>query len=324
MQFGPAFALAPLLGIAASGQQTSPTSQIIPRPAELSPAVMGAPFSAERHHVRSRTLGDGTRITDTWPVQKMYRNSQGQTRTERPLLPLANAPEFPRVVQLDDPAAGVEYILEPQRKLAHRFTLISVAPTPPDSDAAESLGIWVIQGFHAEGVRRTIAIPGGAIPAGIAVTETWTAPDLRTVVLRKSIDPPFGESIEELTRIRTGEQDANLFRVPPDYNVVDEPSDFSVPFTIRSHASLPTILSQVPAVYTEEAKRSGIQGIVRLTLFVDENGKAQAIHVERSLDPGLDQEAIKAVRGWRFQPGEQDGHAVRVPVHVEIAFSLNN
>jgi TonB family protein len=63
---------------------------------------------------------------------------------------------------------------------------------------------------------------------------------------------------------------------------------------------------------------------VRLTLFVDETGKAQGIRVERSLDPGLDQEAIKAVRGWRFKPGEQDGHAVRVPVHVEIGFSLNN
>lgn len=319
MQSGPAFALAWALGMAASGQPAPSASQVIPRPAALSPAVVREPFSAESHRVRTRTLGDGTVITETWPVRKLYRNAQGLTRTERPLLTFANAPEFPRIVELDDPGARIEYILEPTRKLAHRFARIPVSSAPPESAAAEPLGDWVIQGLHAQGVRVTTAIPMGVI-----VKEIWTAPELQIVVRQKLIDPRFGESIDELTRIRTGEQDANLFRVPPDYNIVDESGDFGVPFTGRSHASLPTVLSQVPAVYTEEAKRSGIQGIVRLTLFVDENGKAQGIRVEHSLDPGLDQEAIKAVRGWRFRPGEQDGHAVRVPVHVEIAFSLSN
>jgi TonB family protein len=77
-------------------------------------------------------------------------------------------------------------------------------------------------------------------------------------------------------------------------------------------------------VYTKEARESGIQGTVHLTCFVDETGKAQGIRVEHSLEPGLDQEAIKAVRRWRFHPGEQDGRAVRVPVRVEVTFSLNN
>jgi TonB family protein len=305
--------------MAASAQRTPPANQIIPKPEVLSPAVKGEPFSAERHKVRNRTLRDGTLITETWPVGKLYRNSQGSMRIERSLLTFANAPEFPRVVELDDPGAGTEYILEPQRKLAHRFTLIPVSSAAPDSEAAESLGAWLIQGFSAQGLRRTTTIPPGVI-----VTETWTAPELGIVVRQKIVDPRFGESIDELTRIRTGEQDANLFRVPADYNVVDESGDLTIPFTVRSHASLPTVLSQVPAVYTDEAKRSGIQGIVRLALFVDENGKAQGIRVEHSLDPGLDQEAIKAVRGWRFEPGQRDGHAVRVPVHVEITFTLDN
>lgn len=319
MQSGSAFALGWILGIAASGQQAPSASQTIPKPPALAPAVAGAPFSAERHRVRNRTLRDNTLVTEIWPVRKTYRDAQGRTRIERPLLTFANAPEFPRVVELDDPGAGTEYILEPQRKLAHRFTLIPVASEPAASGAAESLGTWVIQGFRAEGLRVTTAIPAGAI-----VTETWIAPDLQIVVRQKLIDPRFGESIEELTGIRAGEQDPSLFRVPSDYSVVDESGDFGIPFTARSHVSLPTVLTQVPAVYTEEAKRAGIQGIVRLTLFVDETGKAQGIRVEHSLDPGLDREAIKAVRGWRFQPGEQDGHAVRVPVHVEIAFSLSN
>jgi TonB family protein len=303
----------------ASGQPTPSASQIIPKPPALSPAVTGAPFSAERHQVRNRTLGDGTGITETWPVRKLYRNSQGLTRTERPLLTFANAPEFPRIVQIDDPGAGIEYILEPKRKLAHRFALIPVSSAPPESSAAETLGAWVIQGFHAEGSREITTIP-----AGVIVKETWTAPELRMVVLQKLIDPRLGESVDQLTRIRPGEQDANLFQVPPDYNVVDEPGDFAIPVAVQAPASLPTVLSEVPAVYTEEAKRSRIQGVVRLALFVDENGKAQGIRVEHALDSGLDQEAIKAVRGWRFRPGERDGRPVRVMVHVEITFSLDN
>ena len=40
--------------------------------------------------------------------------------TDRPLLSIPDAPETPRIVQIDDPAAGVEYILEPLHKIAHR------------------------------------------------------------------------------------------------------------------------------------------------------------------------------------------------------------
>ena len=313
MQAGTAFALASLLGAAASGQQPPPENQTIPRPATLPASFPGAPFSAERHRVRTHKLEDGTRITETWPVERIARDAQGRIRTDRALLTFANAPEFPRVVELDDPSAGTRVILEPQRKLAHRFTKIAVAPQV--SAEGESLGAWVIQGLRAEGQRRS---------ADSVVTETWTAPDLQFVVRQKSIDPELGESVSELVRIRTGEPEASLFQIPPDYNIVDEPGDFAIPYVRHSHPSLPTVLSRVPAVYTEEARKSGIQGTVHLTLFVDEMGKATGIRVEHSLEPGLDQEAIKAVRRWRFHPGEQDGRAVRVPVRVEVSFSLNN
>jgi len=310
-----AFALASLLGMAASAQQSLSTAQTIPKPPALRPAVTGAPFSADRHQVRNRTLDDGTRITETWPVHKIYRDAQGRLRTERPLLTFADAPEFPRIVQIDDPAAGIQYVLDPQRKLAHRFASISVLPAPSDSTEGENLGAWMIQGLRAEGLRRTISA---------TTIESWTAPDLHLLLRQKTIDPRFGQSVNELTRVRTGDQEPALFTVPPNYNVVDEPGDFAIAYTVRSQASLPVVITKVPAVYTEEARRSGIQGTVQLTLFVDETGHAQGIHVEHSLQPGLDQEAIKAVRRWRFRPGEQDGHAIRVPVRVEVTFSLNN
>lgn len=374
MRAGFDFALACLLGGAAVAQHTAQpasSSQTIAKPAALPPLVAGAPYSGEEHRVRTRMLADGTRITENWPVRRLYRDAQGRTRVDRPLLTSPDAPEMPRIVEIGDPTAGVEYILEPLHKVAHRFSLPAIAPfsgapetqgdaaptnaaqgepaptivappaiafpAPAGSKAeVEDLGAWVIQGLRAEGVRRTVRIPAGAIPTGaiavgedsdrslVLVEETWTAPELQIVVRQKLYDPRWGESTTELLKIRAGEQAAALFQVPPDYRVTDERGDFDIPFVTHGHATAPQVIAKAQAKYTDEARRSGVQGVVLLSAVVDESGKAQDIRVEHSVDPGLDQEAIKALRRWRFQPGVQEGHPVRFPVHVEITFRLND
>jgi TonB family protein len=295
-------------------------------------------------------LADGTRITENWPVRRLYRDAQGRTRVDRPLLTSPDAPETPRIVEIGDPAAGVEYILEPLHKIAHRFSVSAAAPSaaivappsiafpaPAGSKAEiEDLGAWVIQGLRAEGVRRTVRVPASPLPQGavavgedgdrslVLVEETWTAPELHIVVRQKLYDPRWGESTTELLKLRAGEQTLALFQVPPDYHVTDERGDFDIPFVTHGHATAPQVIAKAQAKYTDEARRSGIQGVVLLSAVVDEGGKAQDIRVEHSVDPGLDQEAIKALHHWRFQPGVQDGHPVRVPVHVEITFRLND
>jgi TonB family protein len=354
VQAGIVFAFASLLGEAAVAQEVpsnkSSTSQTIPKPEALPPMVAGAPYFGEEHRVRTRMLADGTRITENWPVRKKFRDAQGRTRIDRPLITSPDAPEMPRIVEINDPAAGVQYILEPSHKIAHRFRLAPVStqqtviaqpaiafPIPAGSKTeVEDLGAWVIEGLRAEGVRRSIRIPTGKIAAGaialgddsdrslVIVEETWTAPDLQIVVREKLYDPRWGESTTELIKIRAGEQAAGLFQVPPDYRVVEESGDFAIPFVTRGHASPPEVLTKAQANYTDAARRSGIQGVVILAVVIDESGKAQDIHVEQSVEPGLDQEAIKALRRWRFKPGEQDGRPVKVPVKVEITFRLND
>jgi protein TonB len=46
--------------------------------------------------------------------------------------------------------------------------------------------------------------------------------------------------------------------------------------------------------------------------------------VARSLDStlGLDREAVKALKQWRFRPGTKDGKPVAVRVQIEITFTL--
>jgi TonB family protein len=47
------------------------------------------------------------------------------------------------------------------------------------------------------------------------------------------------------------------------------------------------------------------------------------VRVVRSIDPGgLDEEAIDAVRLWRFEPGRLAGTAVDVVVTVVMDFSI--
>lgn len=87
--------------------------------------------------------------------------------------------------------------------------------------------------------------------------------------------------------------------------------------------SAPTVLWQVRPAYTDDALRRKIQGLVTLELVVRSDGYPTDIHVTRSLDPpGLDQEAIRAVQQWRFNPGRLAGTPVDVLVTVELTFSI--
>jgi TonB family protein len=87
---------------------------------------------------------------------------------------------------------------------------------------------------------------------------------------------------------------------------------------------MPTVLSEVKPSYTADAMRQKIQGIVMVEAVVMPDGGVGQVQVVRSLDPtfGLDQEAVKAVRRWRFRPGTRFGQAVPVLVEIELTFTL--
>ena len=98
----------------------------------------------------------------------------------------------------------------------------------------------------------------------------------------------------------------------------------------------PEVVHEVKPNYTGDAMRAKIQGTVDLEAVVMPDGTVQpaSLKITRSLDPtfGLDEEAKKAVRQWRFRPGvcnRQDGcsgiprgQAVPVLVVVELTFTL--
>lgn len=88
--------------------------------------------------------------------------------------------------------------------------------------------------------------------------------------------------------------------------------------------TLPRVLKEVRPNYTSDAMRAKVQGIVVLECVVRPDGTVGEVQVTRSLDPtfGLDQEAIKAAKGWRFAPGTRMGEPVSVLISIELTFTL--
>lgn len=88
--------------------------------------------------------------------------------------------------------------------------------------------------------------------------------------------------------------------------------------------TLPSVLSEVKPAYTADAMRAKVQGSVWLECIVMPDGSVGEVKVTRSLDPifGLDQEAIKAAKRWRFRPGMRQGEPVPVIITIELTFTL--
>ncbi len=89
------------------------------------------------------------------------------------------------------------------------------------------------------------------------------------------------------------------------------------------------IVSPVPVTipkpaYTAEAMRARIQGKALVGCVVQTTGVCTDIELLHSLDPrfGLDNEALKSVRLWKFRPGLRFGQPVPVYITIEVEFAL--
>jgi len=83
----------------------------------------------------------------------------------------------------------------------------------------------------------------------------------------------------------------------------------------------PKVVTEVKPGYTADALRAGVNGVVIMQCVVLADGTVGDVEVTRSLDAGLDAEAVKTVKQWRFAPGTKDGSPVPVSVEIEMTFS---
>ena len=88
----------------------------------------------------------------------------------------------------------------------------------------------------------------------------------------------------------------------------------------------PVLTHEEKAAYTDEARRAGIQGLVRLDVTVRPDGTVDpaTVNVTQSLDRryGLDARAIAAAKRWRFTPAVQQSTGRTVPCRVSIVMTF--
>ena len=87
--------------------------------------------------------------------------------------------------------------------------------------------------------------------------------------------------------------------------------------------SVPICIYCPDPLYSPKARAAKLQGTVVLDVVVTAEGRAEQIVVSKSLGMGLDENAITAVKEWKFKPAiGPDGKPVPVRIPIEVNFRL--
>jgi hypothetical protein len=87
--------------------------------------VKGAPYSAQAISESIQTLADGNRIVHK-STASVYRDGEGRTRRDQTLKaigPYASAGDAPQTTFINDPVAGINYILDSRSRTARKLPL---------------------------------------------------------------------------------------------------------------------------------------------------------------------------------------------------------
>lgn len=83
----------------------------------------------------------------------------------------------------------------------------------------------------------------------------------------------------------------------------------------------PRATYQIVPDFPEKATKRREVGDVILSAIVGTDGRVHSPHVECGAAPDLNQQALKTIALWRFEPGTKDGEPV--PVRIEISTSFH-
>lgn len=89
----------------------------------------------------------------------------------------------------------------------------------------------------------------------------------------------------------------------------------------QADLTMPVLIhSEIPN-YPSTGKNDHINGTCLVSLTVNEQGIPTHVHIVRSLRADFDESALKAVRGYRFEPALRQGKPVAREIKVEVRFA---
>ncbi len=95
-------------------------------------------------------------------------------------------------------------------------------------------------------------------------------------------------------------------------------------YNVGGEVSPPVAIYSPRPPYTDAASNAKIHGTVVLAIVVGPLGQVREARVVRSLDRGLDRQAVETVRTWKFRPALRNGTPVAVRVRLNVNFEMVN
>lgn len=86
----------------------------------------------------------------------------------------------------------------------------------------------------------------------------------------------------------------------------------------------PVPVKTPPPEYPEDLKRLGVNGVVAVSIVIDEKGKVISATIAKSSRRDFEASALEAIKKWTFKPAKKDGVAVKVRVTIPLRFDLED
>jgi protein TonB len=87
---------------------------------------------------------------------------------------------------------------------------------------------------------------------------------------------------------------------------------------------MPSVQVKAKINYPPSAKKIGLEGVVVLSVLIDEKGAVRDASVLEGLTDDMDAEALRAIKEYKFSPARIEQDAVAVKVRYAIKFILEN
>lgn len=196
------------------------------------------------------------------------------------------------------------------------------ASDPACADAYDWLGMVTQSATPTQEVMRDVVEPlyrkGLAVRRVGPFTEQSMALslELEGMALNALADPDDGHALlERAAEFR--KKSVLLMRSPEMQAAPANP-----PRHVGGAVSPPKVVYRVEPAYTHEARLLKYTSRVALRLVVDAAGAPRDITLVKSAGLGLDEQAVKAVQTWKFEPGKLNGEPVSVIANIEVNFRL--
>jgi periplasmic protein TonB len=94
------------------------------------------------------------------------------------------------------------------------------------------------------------------------------------------------------------------------------------PMRVGGDVKAPQAIRRTEPKYTDTARKAHLAGVVVVEAIIDKNGNVDRVKVLKGLDLGLTEQAVEAVKQWKFRPGTLNGEPVDVIFNLTVNFTL--